>query len=266
MRLSWLDECDTWVIVAMLLCVMIVTGEIAYFAGYRWSSRAVEAGKGHFSAVQGSLLGLIALLLSFTFNMSAQRYETRRQLTLEEANTLNAVYLRSDMLPAPQRAEFKGILRQYVDGRVDPLQNHPTTVEMEQAVAQSEKLYAQMWTMAKSMAQQNNPPKGADNLVNILIEASSSNSRRISAFISRVPDTILWMLLASALVGVGVISYSAGLGKHRAIAARIFLSFLICGTIYVLLDLDHPGRGLVKIDQSPMIHLKALIDSDPEAM
>jgi hypothetical protein len=122
LRLSWLDECDTWVTVVVLFGVMMLAAEIAYLPGYRWSTRAIEAGKGPFNAVQGSLLGLIALLLSFTFNMSAQRYENRRQLTLEEANTLNALYLRSDLLLAPQRADFKRILCQYVNGRVDPLQ------------------------------------------------------------------------------------------------------------------------------------------------
>jgi hypothetical protein len=40
------------------------------------------------SAVLGSLLGLLALLLSFTFAMSAARYDARRQLVVKDANQL----------------------------------------------------------------------------------------------------------------------------------------------------------------------------------
>jgi len=47
--------------------------------------------------LEGALLGLLALLLSFTFGMSASRYDTRRSLLIKEANDIGTVVLRSDM-------------------------------------------------------------------------------------------------------------------------------------------------------------------------
>ena len=61
-----------------------------------------------------------------------------------------------------------------------------------------------------------------------------------------------------------VISLASGLGNHGGIPARIVVSLLLCGTIYVLLDLDRPHQGLIRVSQSPMVHLQQVLDRDPE--
>ncbi|HUO09404.1 MAG TPA: hypothetical protein VM008_13935 [Phycisphaerae bacterium] len=267
MHLSWLSEQETWVIILVLFAAMMVSAEIACRFGKRLTSRAPEAGKGHFGAIQGSLLGLLALLVSFTFNMSTQRYETRRQLLVEDANTLNALYLRSTLLPMPERVEFKRMLREYVGIRAASTISgrDPTIPEIQAAIQKSATLHLGMWEIARSLAQENPPPRSVDDLLRLLIEAASSTERRLNAFISRVPDPIIWMLCGAATVGMGVIGFSAGLGNHRGLPARMALSVLICGTVYVILDLDRPRQGLMKIDQTPLLQLKRVIDADGEA-
>ena len=69
-------------------------------------------------AVVGATLGLLAFLLAFTFGMAASRYDTRRQLVLQEANAIGTTYLRADMLPEPQRSEIRNLLREYAALRV----------------------------------------------------------------------------------------------------------------------------------------------------
>jgi hypothetical protein len=44
-----------------------------------------------------------------------------------------------------------------------------------------------------------------------------------------------------------------GLGLHGRFGPR------------VLLDLDRPHEGLIRVSQSPMLHLKQIMDRDPEA-
>src|SRR5205085_8803080 len=63
-------------------------------------------------------LGLLAFLLAFTFGLAATRYDTRRQLLLDEANAAGTTYLRAAMLPEGG-AEIRSLLRQYVDIRLD---------------------------------------------------------------------------------------------------------------------------------------------------
>ena len=48
--------------------------------------------------------------------------------------------------------------------------------------------------------------------------------------------------------------------------ARIIVTILLCGTIYVTLDLDKPHQGLITVSQTPMLHLKRTLDRDPETL
>ena len=80
---------------------------------------AETTGRFYSIAVQGSLLALLALLLGFTFNMSTQRYETRRRLVMDDANVLGVLWLQSSLLPEPQRSKFEPLLRQYIEARAD---------------------------------------------------------------------------------------------------------------------------------------------------
>ncbi|MEO8308709.1 MAG: hypothetical protein ABI616_11795 [Pseudomonadota bacterium] len=77
----------------------------------RWRGATVdEAGKSHVSSLQGALLGLLALLLGFSFSMAISRYDTRRSLVLEEANAIGTTYLRAGFLPSEQGNEARRLL------------------------------------------------------------------------------------------------------------------------------------------------------------
>src|SRR4051794_23581846 len=67
---------------------------------------------------EGALLGLLALLLSFTFNMSASRYDARRALLIQEANSISTVLACADLYPDSIRREFRKDLQQYIEVRI----------------------------------------------------------------------------------------------------------------------------------------------------
>lgn len=64
------------------------------------------------------MLGLLALLLGFTFAMAMSRFEVRKQLVLDEANAIGTTFLRAQLLPPPARQEISDLLRQYVEVRL----------------------------------------------------------------------------------------------------------------------------------------------------
>jgi fumarate reductase subunit C len=61
--------------------------------------------------IEGSLLGLLALLLAFTFSMAASRYEARRNVMLTEANDIGTVVLRCDLYPDSTRHNLRMYLK-----------------------------------------------------------------------------------------------------------------------------------------------------------
>ena len=111
MHASWLYQQNPLFIILTLLLAMTTAAEVGFRLGRRWHARSGDAGRVHFGSILGSLLGLLALLLSFTFAMSANRFDSRRQLVLADANALETLYLQSDLLPDASRKAFKQSLR-----------------------------------------------------------------------------------------------------------------------------------------------------------
>jgi hypothetical protein len=267
MSQSWLYQQNPIWIVAVLLIAMTISAELGFRLGRHWYPRSDDTRRGHFGSILGSLLGLLALLLSFTFAMSASRYDVRRQLVVADANALEGLYLQSSLLPDESRKTFKQLLRQYVDlrSKVALLRRNTSSAEAAEMSAQSEVLHAQMWKVVKDNAEANPPVKSADAMLKGLIDALAIHRGRMFAWESRVPDSIIWLLLFGCIAGASAIGLAGGLGNHRGLPARIIVTLLLCATIYVVFDLDRPQEGLIYISQSPMLHLQQILDNDPEA-
>jgi hypothetical protein len=267
MQLNWFYEQSSLLIVAVLMAAMMLAAEFGYQAGRKRQTKADDSGKGHFGAVQGSVLGLLALLLAFTFNISVQRYDARRQLMMDDAVSLTELYRGCSLLPEPRRMEFKHLLRDYVDLRTDVtlFQHGLTTEEVVRRAAQTEEIHRQMWDLVRKMAQSDPPVKAAVDMLPKLNNVFSIQQRRIYAYESRVPGTVIGLLFGAAITAIIAVGFSGGLSHHRGMLARVMMIILICGTIYVILDLEQPRRGLIQVSQAPLLCVKQMVDHDPEA-
>jgi hypothetical protein len=267
MNSSWLYQLDTLWVVAALLVATALAGEAGAQIGRRWHPRLDEARRGHIGSVLGSLLGLLALLLGFTFSMTASRYDTRRQLVVNEANALWGLSMQGGLLPDPPRAEFKQLLGKYVDERaaIGRLQRDQTDSEIIEAAARSKSIQDQMWLVLKGAAETQPPVPIAATMMERLVEAAAIRRERIFSWESRVPDSIVWLLIFGALTVISVLGFLGGLGNHRGLPARIAVTLLFCGTLYVTLDLDKPHQGLIRVSQSPMLHLKQALERDDDS-
>jgi hypothetical protein len=268
MELSWLDGQESWLIVSLLLVAMLLGGELAYRLGRRLNARMTKDGKDttsktHFNIVLSSLLGLLALLLSFTFGMAAQRYESRRLLMIDDVTSIGTLYVRCGYLPAAQQHQIMPLLKQYVDLRPMAVPLLGDLKGFDDEETQSRALLLQMMAVTKNFQDAVPPIKGSDDVANAFMDVAANHTRRLSALSNRVPDSVIWMLLGAAIVGLSAIGYSGGLVHHRDVPAQIMLSVLVCGTIFVILDLDRPSRGFLQVDQAPMIRLQQIIDQDP---
>jgi len=264
MELTWLHRQDSWVLTLVLMAAMLVLAELGYRAGQRRHSYTGDTGRGHFNAAQASMLGLLALLLGFTFNMSSLRYEARRQLVQEDANVLTAIGLRSWFLPDPRGTEFRQLLGQYVAMRADVafLKSVPTGEELASRFAQGQALYRRMYHLVQTEVQNGNTINPVQDLVSLLSDALAIHEKRINAYESRVPDVILMLLFGAAVTASAAVGYSGGLGKHRGLLATAMLTLLVGGTVYTILALDQPRRGLIQIEQTPLLRVQQHLSQD----
>jgi len=268
MQSGWFYSQNAVVVVLALVGVMLLASEIGCRIGMRRHAKASDNGRWHFRSVMASMLGLVALLLGFTFNLAAERYAARRQLVIADADALGTLYTRAGMMPEQQRKAFKGLLRQYIDLRTSSglRSTELTRGKLEELAAQTNGLHRQMWGLVRSMTQDTPPVAGMDAALTLLDKAQSVNRHRFYAHLERVPESIIWLLLGATAIVMGTVGLSGGMGQYRGLTARLLLALLLSGTIYVILDMDQPQLGYTQVDQSPLLQLRNVINHDPEAM
>jgi len=265
LHLSWLAEQNAEVIALALFVAMLVASEAGYRVGFRWHPKFDQSGKGHFGTAQGVVLTLMGLLLAFTFNMSVQRFETRRQLVLVESNALAGLYSRSDLLPEPQRRKFREFLRQYTDIRLSLLTVKPDdmAVALREAINNSYRLQREMWAVVRDGIQ-HAQIKSAEELVGPLIDTFAIQRSRLYAYEGRVPDTIMWVLMGAAVIAAASVGYSGGLERHRGMLAKILLALTVSGVIMVMLSVDRPRGNLFRVSQDPLIQVREAMNQEIE--
>ena len=87
---------------------MVATVEGGYRVGRRTPPRASEPSRGVFAALFAAVLGLLGLLLAFSFAMAAARYDLRTALVLREANAIGTAYVRTRVVEEPTREQIQG--------------------------------------------------------------------------------------------------------------------------------------------------------------
>src|SRR4029450_9243014 len=113
---SSLDALPLWGLLMAILLLVLLSIEGGYRLGQYRRRRSEEEKEAPVGAMGGATLGLLAFILAFTFGLAAARFDTRRQVLLDEANAIGTTYLRAGMLP-DRRDGIQALLREYVDTR-----------------------------------------------------------------------------------------------------------------------------------------------------
>jgi hypothetical protein len=92
-----LDYLPLWGSYLAMVAVFLVAAEGGYrFAGYRLHRKNVGQ-TSQASAIMGATLGLLAFMPALTFGMGASRFDTRKELVLDESNAVRTAHLRTDL-------------------------------------------------------------------------------------------------------------------------------------------------------------------------
>jgi hypothetical protein len=79
--------------------------------GLRRLARDPEGAREGIGPLEASVLGLLGLLVAFTFSGAAGRYDSRRDLVVQEANAIGDAWARLDTLPPETQPPLRDGLR-----------------------------------------------------------------------------------------------------------------------------------------------------------
>jgi hypothetical protein len=240
---SLLFDLDALYIVIILFLSMLS----AIWIGYKIGLKKTKSDNKN-SEISSALLGLLALILGFTFAMSGSRYENRKNNLIDEANCIGTALLRSDIYPDSLKKEFKKDFKNYIKSRKDYYLLENDDAKLTASLRQSAAISDKLWSRAAFYAKNKDYFIQSTMMLPALNAMFDSASKSNMVLNSKVPETIVYLLLAFSVIISFFIGYNSGLEKKINKKFIIGFCFLICIVIFITLDLDRPRRGLIKLD------------------
>jgi len=250
-----LDAIPLWGLFLTATVVFSLALEGGYRLGKWRHAHVAEEKESPVGAMVASVLGLLAFLLAFTFGLAATRFEERRHTVLEEANAIGTTYLRTRLLPQPQRTETARLLREYVDVRVRGVQEQMT----EEVLGRSAELQELIWAEAVKAAEKKRDPI-TGLFIQSLNETIDVHAKRVLVGMrSRIPTSIWAGLYGLAILGMASMGYQAGLSATRHSPAMLGLVLGFALVLLLIADLDRGFEGFLTVSQQPMIELQNMM-------
>ena len=247
-----LDDISLLVVVPALILATLAFYELGYRIGAWRERRAAGEVSGPTGMIVGSILALMAFLLAIATGMAADRYDARRALVLEEANSIGTTLLRAGYLPEPHSAELETLLREYVPLRIVDDQG-----DLQAQIKRSVEIHDEMWTIAEELARESGERPVVAIFIESLNETIDLHESRITAGLyARVPPTIIWLLVLGVVLSVGMVGYNAGLTGRRSPISAVVLAVALSAVIALVVDLDRPSNGIIRTSQQPLIDLR----------
>jgi hypothetical protein len=245
-----------------ILIAEILLMEAGRWFGIQWRSKNRGTSPGGSGAVEGAAFGLMALLIAFTFYGAETRFETRRNLIVEEANAIDTAYLRLDLLPANTQSKLREDFREYVRSRLAIYQKIPDWEAVEAVkteLRQSTALQREIWREAVVASEHADSP-AVPNLVMPAIDRMIDIASTQIVALQRHPPTAVWVMLALTLLASCVLAgYSMSASGARNWVHIVVFSLLFSTVIYINVDFEYPRmRGFIHIAEMDELLLQTL--------
>lgn len=239
-----------------LVILLSLSGAVALgYHGKIWLQRRSkpspesESGPDH---LLSAALGLLALLLGFTFSMALNRFDTRRDLVVQEANALGTTWLRIQLLNEPDRSDMSDLLRRYVDMRLLWSEAaYGRATEGQALVLQDE-----LWTAMGKALRGDSPALLTRGVMDSLNESLDLAVARKAERSAHIPDTVLLVLLLYAVLSMIMMGSVLAVSRQSHRGETALLLILLTLAHMVILDLDRPRTGAIQVSQQPMEELQ----------
>ena len=251
-----------WAIGCALLALLWLATETGFHLGVRARAQQQAGDSLNIDLVHGAILGLLSLLLAFTYSFVADRHKVRQALIVREANAIGTAFLRSGLLPEPPRRELQALLKQYLDSRILSKEVAAAPSKVAEAIQRSERLQAALWPTASRYIAGRLPTVLDSLVVQALNEVIDVHTERLAAAEYRLPSVILWLLCVVALTALALTGFGSGLHGRRSACGTGALAVLVMAVILGIIALDSPQQGFIRLTQTSLIQLRDSLQAE----
>lgn len=242
-----------WLATLLLAIVLISATEAAFRLARRAFHVRPDLNTDKESSGAGIMLSgalaLLGLLIGFTFSMASDRFDARRGMVNEEANAISTAYLRSRLTVGPDRSTLPTQWANYAETRLELARHRDVETEVR-LLDRAGSLQHAIWA-----AVQRETAVARDDITASLVDATNNafdiaGSRR-TAVEARIPGGVIWTVIVYAVVASVLLGYALAFDRRRFFMSSVLLT-LVGMSIGLIIDLDRPQSGMVRVSQAPM--------------
>jgi len=247
-------------IAIVLLGAMVLGAELGYRFGRRGRQTQNEPTRTQIISIQAATLGLLALLLGFTFAMALSRFEYRKQMVVQESNAIGTAALRSQFLPTSRDDEVNELFRRYVEIRLESvLRTRQGSSDRKQLDLEVRQIQHRLWRIANEAAEADPRSIPVGLFTHAMNEVIDIKTERDIAVANHVPETVLLFLSALGVLAAVVLGYGNGLAGGRIKVLTAAYCVIVVLVVVLTIDLDHPQKGLARTSQQSMNDLQEIL-------
>jgi hypothetical protein len=233
-----------------IIILLVATVFPSLWLGLRLGSGKRTRGapdQAHLGIIQSAILGLLALVLGFSFSGAMSRYIDRHDALATEANAMMDAYDRASLLPNAEGVRQS--LREYAALRLELFRE-----SRNEPAGQLERRMLDCYRSAQAALYDGVRAAPQYALVCIQgLEAVQNEFTRRSALDRRhLPLELVLVLIGSSCLAMGIIGYGVGLADRRSLGSALALASLVTITLFVTIDFDRPRSGFITLDASPL--------------
>jgi len=238
------------IILAVPFFILLV---LFYWLGHKFkkfqTNKNPDINSSGLGPAESSLLGLTALLLSFAFGISASKFDTRRQIIVEESNDIGTTILRCDLYPDSIRNAFRADLKDYLEERIQYYEVGDDQEKIKKAFDDGNNISAKCWHRAARLSHNLDNRVATAQMIpalNAMIDITTTREASRKALVPRlIMDILPIMIIISAfLLGYGSKS------EERNWVVILAFSLMSTLTLYLVFELDRPRKGFINLDSS----------------
>jgi hypothetical protein len=211
----------------------------------RSASEDCQAGLG---AIDGSVFGLMGLLVAFTFTGAANRFHERRELITQHVNAIGTAWLRLDLLPDQDRDKARDHFRRYLDTVLETTRDLSNENSSIASLARLNSIQQEIWNHLVDATKRDRSLPLAQTVLPPANEMFDLGNSRLLASRQHPPVAVFAMLGALVLVSGLLAGFGMAKSDRQSPLHVIGFAAIMALSIYLILDIEFPRLGLIRID------------------
>ncbi len=240
-----------------LFLAMLLVLEIGRRIGVERAHTRGSKARAGVGVVDGAVYSVLALLVGFMFSGAANRFDQRRFLVGEIANSAGRSWKRIDMLPDDQRTSVRAGLRRYMDELIAYYAAPITTTAQLRLPAPLSQAEDSVWARSVAACKAPGGELARMLLLPALNDTFDAVERERVARRVHPPPLIFVMFGIAALATALFAGYGMASGPARNWMFTIGIAAVVSVAAYVILELEFPRLGLVRVSGIDQVLVEA---------